>query len=278
MIETDILPEDIPCVGEMPVLGLGTWQNDDPRQCAKSVKNALELGYRHIDTAQAYGNESAVGEGLADADVSREEVFLATKVETGSLAYGDVLETTDESIVRLGVDYIDLLYIHWPAHSYDPEDTLMAFDELFDRGKICHIGVSNFTEDHIEEARDILSAPVFANQIEMHPLLQQEGMREYAGENEIYLVAYSPLVRGKVFDVSKISEIAEKHDVSEAQVSLAWLREKGITAIPKATSMDHISDNWRSLNLELDEEDIDKIDSIDREERLIDPDFAPDSW
>jgi diketogulonate reductase-like aldo/keto reductase len=262
----------------MPMLGLGTWENENPQQCADSVRTALETGYRHVDTAQAYGNEDAVGDGIAAADVDREEIFLATKIWISNLSYEDVLETAQESLDRLGVDYLDLLYIHWPARAYDPAETLDAFQELYDEGTIRNIGVSNFEPHHIEEAREHLDAPIFANQIEIHPLLQQTELREFAADTDLELVAYSPLARGDVFDVDELTEIAEKHGVSEAQVSLAWLRENDITAIPKATSEAHIRDNWESLTLELDDEDLEKIAGIDRTSRKVDPGFGPDAW
>jgi diketogulonate reductase-like aldo/keto reductase len=259
----------------MPVLGLGTWQNEDRDQCAESVQTALEHGYRHVDTAQAYRNEDAVGRGIADADVDREDVFLATKVWTSNLAHDDVLDTTDDSLDRLSTDYLDLLYVHWPADEYDPEDTLQALAELRDQGKIERVGVSNFQPRHLDEARDVLGELPFANQVEFHPLLQQADLQEYAANNDVELVAYSPLARGEVFDVPEIQTVAEKHDVSEAQVSLAWVREKGATAIPKATGADHIEDNFASLDVELDDEDVQQIDGIDRRDRQVDPDFAP---
>ncbi|MFC7200240.1 aldo/keto reductase [Halospeciosus flavus] len=259
----------------MPVLGLGTWQNEDPEQCAQSVEAALEVGYRHVDTAQIYENEDAVGDGLERADVDREDVFLATKIWTSNLSYDDVLETFDESLDRLDVDYVDLLYVHWPANEYEAEDTLAAFDELYDEGRIEHVGVSNFEPRHLDTAREVLDAPLFANQVEMHPLLPQEDLRAYADDHDVELVAYSPLARGDVFDVPAIQDVAEKHGVSEARVSLAWLREKGVTAIPKATSEEHVVDNWRSLDVELDDADVEQIDAIEAEERKVDPDFAP---
>ncbi|WP_368409291.1 aldo/keto reductase [Halomarina litorea] len=262
----------------MPMLGLGTWQNDDPSECTESVKTALEMGYRHIDTAQAYGNEEAVGEGIEQADVDREDVFLATKVWIDQLNHDDVVESTKESMEKLGVDYLDLLYIHWPSGDYDPEETLGAFDELVEEGLIERIGVSNFTPDHLEEAIETAENPIFANQVEMHPLLPQEELREFAEENDVELVAYSPLARGDVMDVDVLNDVAEKHDASAVQVSLAWLREKGVTAIPKATSEEHIRDNWESLAVDLDEEDVQAIDDIDETDRKVNPDFAPDAW
>ncbi|OYR59185.1 aldo/keto reductase [Halorubrum halodurans] len=262
----------------MPVLGLGTWENENPEQCAESVATALEAGYRHVDTAQVYGNEAAVGDGIARADVDREDVFLATKVWTSNLAYDDVIETAEESLERLGVDAVDLLYVHWPAGAYDPEETLPAFDELRDRGLTERVGVSNFEPDHVERAMDVLDAPVFANQVETHPFCTQTELREHAADHGYEIVGYSPLARGAVFDDDVIAAIAADHDASAAQVSLAWLREKGVTAIPKATSEDHIADNWASRTLELSDEEIERIDGIERYDRRVHPDFGPDAW
>jgi len=259
----------------MPTLGIGTWQNTDPEECANAVATALEMGYRHVDTAQAYDNEAAVGEGLARAAVPRDDVFLATKVWIDQLAHDDVVASTEESLEKLGVDYLDLLYIHWPAGAYDPADTLAAFDDLYDEGLIERIGVSNFEPEGVTEAVETADAPIFANQIECHPLLPQDELRTHCADHGVDVVAYSPLARGRVFDVPEISDVADKHGVSEAQVSLAWLREKGVTAIPKATSETHIRDNWASRVLDLDDEDVSKIDGIDRTERQVDPDFAP---
>ena len=260
----------------MPALGLGTWENDDPAQCTESVTTALDAGYRHVDTAQIYQNEAAVGEGIAAADVDREDVFLASKVWIDQLAHEDVIDSTRESLNKLGVESVDLMYVHWPSGTYDPAETLPAFAELRDRGLIDRIGVSNFEPEHLDAATDALGETPFANQVEMHPLLRQEELREYADDNDIELVAYSPLARGTVLDDPTVGEIAEKHDVSAAQVSLAWLREKGVTAIPKATGEDHIRDNLASLDLELDDEDVAAIDAIDRTDRRLNPDFGPD--
>ena len=268
-------PSDAPHAKDMPMLGLGTWENTDPEQCAQSVRAALETGYRHIDTAQAYGNEDAVGDGIAAADVDRDDVFLATKVWIDNLAYDDALETTEASLDRLGVDSLDLLYVHWPSRTYDPEETLRAFDELVDDGRIDRVGVSNFEPENLETAIDVLDADVFANQVECHPFLQQTELRDASAEHDVEVVGYSPLARGDVLGDPILEEIAGKHDVSEAQVSLAWLREQGVTAIPKATSHAHVEDNWLSLGLELDDEDLERIERLDRGDRKVDPGFAP---
>ncbi len=267
---------DVPTRDGMPVLGLGTWENDDPAQCTESIQTALETGYRHVDTAQIYGNEAAVGDGIAAADVDRDDVFLATKVWIDQLAPEDAAESTRESLEKLGTEYVDLLYVHWPAGAYDPAETLPAFAELRDDGLVDRIGVSNFEPHHLDAATDALGEAPFANQVEMHPLLRQEELREYAAANDVELVAYSPLARGKVLDVPEVTEIAEKHGVSAAQVSLAWLRESGVTAIPKATGEDHLRDNWASLGLELDDEDLQQIDDLGRTDRQLNPDFGPD--
>lgn len=266
----------VPTRNGMPVLGLGTWENDDPAQCTESVANALDAGYRHVDTAQIYGNEAAVGEGIAKSDVDREDIFLASKVWIDELSPADVASSTRESLDKLGVDAVDLMYVHWPAGEYEPEETLPAFAELRDDGLIDRIGVSNFEPHHLDAATDALGEAPFANQVEMHPLLRQEELREYADANDVELVAYSPLARGEILDDPDIVDIAEKHGVSAAQVSLAWLRETGVTAIPKATGIDHIRDNLASVDLTLDDEDVERIDSLGRTDRQLNPDFGPD--
>lgn len=273
-----LTPDDVPSADGMPMLGLGTWQNDDQEQCEESVRTALEMGYRHIDTAQAYGNESAVGEALDTVDIPREDVFLATKVWITNLGPENVIRSTEASLDRLGTDYVDLLYVHWPAGEYDPAETLPAFERLQESGRVRRIGVSNFEPAHVDRAREVLDAPVFANQIELHPFLHQQELRRYARETALELVAYSPLARGQVLSDPTLGEIAEKHGASEPQVALAWLREQGLTAIPKATGAAHIRDNWESLSLELDDEDIERIEAIDRRTRRVHPDFAPGAW
>ena len=276
-MEQNKLPvsDECPIAGEMPMLGLGTWKNSDPTACAESVATALETGYRHIDTAQVYNNEAAVGNGIEQAVVDREEVFLATKIWIDNLAYDNVLETAEASLDRLGVDSVDLLYVHWPSRTYDAEETLAAFNRLFEQGKIDRIGVSNFEPPQIAEAIALSDAPIFANQIEIHPLLQQEELREVCADHDIELVAYSPLARGAVFDVPEIASIADDHGVSPAQISLAWLRHHGVTAIPKATGAEHIRDNWASLSVSLSDAEIKTIDNIETTDRRVDPDFGP---
>ena len=275
MSDTDPTADDCPYSNEIPMLGLGTWENTNPAACAESVATALEMGYRHIDTAQAYGNEESVGEGIAAADVDREDVFLATKVWIDNLAYDDVIATTEASLDRLGVDSVDLMYVHWPSRTYDPDETLGAFNELYEDDKIDRIGVSNFEPDQLRAAIEISDAPIVANQVECHPLFRQAELREVCDEEDIELVAYSPLARGDVFDVPALQDIADNHDASPPQVSLAWLRQQGVTAIPKATSEAHIRDNWQSLSLTLSDDELDRIETLDETGRRVDPGFGP---
>ncbi len=259
----------------IPSPGLGTWQIKNPKKCINSVKTALETGYRHIDTAQIYGNEEFVGKGIEQSKTDRDEIFLATKVWIDNLSSNDVISSTEDSLDKLRTDYVDLLYVHWPGGDYNPEETLSSFKELADQNKIKHIGVSNFSIEMIEEAQEATDGSVFANQVEMHPLLQQEEMFEYCQENDIYLVAYSPLARGNVFEIEVLSELAEKYDVSEALISLAWLQSKeNVIPIPKSSTEEHIRDNFASRDLSLNKEDIRKIDNIEKEKRLLNPGYG----
>jgi 2,5-diketo-D-gluconate reductase B len=259
-----------------PEIGFGTYKLDDPEECVENVTHALDVGYRHVDTAQVYDNEEYVGDAIAESDVPREDVFLATKVGTGNLAYEDVLGSVEESCEKLGVETLDLLYVHWPTNTYEPEETLGALDDLVENGTVEHVGLSNFRVDQLEEAREILRAPIFAHQVECHPLLAQEELREYATEADHHLVAYSPIARGEVGDVPEINDVAGSHGATAAQVALAWLIRRGVRPIPKARG-DHVEENYRALELadQLSEGELEKIDGIEERERLIDPESAP---
>lgn len=267
--------EDCPRASGMPMLGMGTWELTDEQTCPEAVATALEMGYRHVDTAQAYGNEHLVGDGIARSDVDREDVFLATKIWNSDLGYDDAIDAAHDAVDNLGVDGVDLLYVHWPAEAYDPAETFRAFDELVEDGVTERIGISNFEPDQIEAAQAAADHEIFAHQFECHPLLQQEAVREATEAHGIEPVAYSPLARGDVFGHETLSDIAGDHNVSEAQVSLAWLREAGITAIPKASGEDHLHDNWASLSLQLDDGELDAIDELAESRRMVDPDFGP---
>ena len=265
----------------VPRLGLGTWQNTDPEQCAESVRTALEVGYRHIDTAELYDNEEPVGEGVRTAEVDREDVYLATKVlhpravdgDPGDLDRAQVRAAVRGCLDRLGVDSVDLLYVHWPAQ-WDLELVHAALAECRDDGLVGGVGVSNYEPAHLRATLDT-DPGVVANQVECHPLLPQADLREYCADVGVDVVAYAPLAHGSVFDVPELQEVAGGRGVSVPRVTLAWLLELGVAAVPKATGEDHIRDNLAARRLELTADELATIDAIDRQERFFDPDYAP---
>jgi 2,5-diketo-D-gluconate reductase B len=260
----------------LPKIGFGTWQNTDQKQCTQSVVDALTIGYRLIDTAQIYRNEEYVGQALQQTNIPREEIILCSKVWITNLSAKDVLKSTEESLEKLQTDYIDIMYVHWPSGKYSPEETLPAFAELVDQKKINYIAVSNFQIEHMETALDICDQAIVANQIELHPLHKEEELQEYLREQDIYVVAYSPLARGKVFNVDAITSLAKKYYVSEAQITLAWFMAKDkLVPIPKATSKMHIADNYEALKLKLDYDEIAVIDGLPDDEKLVNPKHSP---
>ena len=262
--------------GTFDRLGYGTYKLEDPEECTAAVAHAIDVGYRHLDTAQGYDNETSVAEGIERSGVDREELFLATKLSTDNLGYDDVIDTATESRERLGVDAIDLLYVHWPIRTYDPEETLPALDELVEEGVIRHVGLSNFRPDQLETAIDVLDTPLFAHQVECHPLLQQRELRELALEDDHWLVAYSPIARNRVAANVTLRDIADEYDTSPAQVSLAWLLSKeNVAPIPKAASFEHIEENWAARELDLDDDALARIDDLEARERIVDFDEAP---
>jgi 2,5-diketo-D-gluconate reductase B len=263
-----------------PPIGLGTAAFEaDESTIVDAVVSALEAGYRHVDTAQVYGTEAQVGEAIARADVPREEVFVATKtahIDNIEPGREPLRESVLESRERLGVETIDCCYVHWPMGVYDPAVTLPALDELRDEGVVDHVAVSNFTVDLLEEARDHLDAPLFANQVETHPLLQQDELVAYAREHDLVHVAYSPLMAGRFADVPELATVAEKHDVTPAQVCVAWLADREpVVPIPKSLDPAHQRANLEALDVPLDDEDRECIAAIDREERIVDNEDAP---
>ncbi|MFC4437687.1 MULTISPECIES: aldo/keto reductase [Natrialbaceae] len=258
---------------DIPQPGFGTSGHEDDA-CTESVRTALEAGYRHVDTAQMYDNEEAVGRALEETDVDREDVFLATKVEPSNLAADDVIETTEESLERLGVDAVDLLYVHWPTSAYDPEETLPAFDEVRDRGWTRHVGVSNFTTELLEEATEILESPILANQVELHPRLQQDDLVSFSRDHDVQTVAYCPIAKAEVNEIDELQEIANAHDATPVQIALAWhYGRDGVVPIPKGSD-EHIRENYAALEIDLSEDERERIDALDRGERLVDPDEA----
>jgi len=265
-------------VNSLPRLGLGTYSADNRGQWRENVRAALDVGFRHVDTAHMYENETYVGQGLADSGVDRDDVWLSTKVAHHDIPPEpeQVPGVIDGCLDRLGIEQVDLLYVHWPTGIYSHDDLLPMFEAAVEAGKARHLGLSNFTPELLDEARDSLDVPVFAHQVEMHPLLPQRELVEYAQTHDQWLVAYSPLGKGAVFDVPEIQEVAAKHDATPAQVSLAWvLSHDNVAAIPKASSRAHMAENFAATALELDEEDVALIDAIEQRHREIDPEWAP---
>ena len=257
----------------VPSLGFGTFQleGDD---CQRGVVHALDVGYRHIDTAQMYGNEERVGAAIGTSGVDRGDIFLTTKLDNDYHAPHDVRSSTEESLRKLGTDYVDLLLIHWPVGDTPLEDTLDAMLELREESKVRNVGVSNFTPELV--GRAAAHAPVLANQVEYHPYLAQDELLRLAEINDFMVTAYSPLARGKLLDDQTVAEIAAEHDAHPAQVVLQWLvRQERVSAIPKATSPEHIESNFGALDIELTDTDVERITDLDSGQREIDPPFAP---
>jgi len=246
-------------------------------ECREAVKNALELGYRHIDTAQIYGNEQDVGTAITNSDVDREDIWLTTKIWRSNFGHDDVIKSFEQSLNRLRTDHVDLLLIHWPSEKAFDE-TLEAMEKLIDSGRVRNIGVSNFTTDQIERALRISSEPLLTDQIEYHPYLSQEEILEKCREGDMMLTAYSPLARGEIIGDEILREIGEKYGKSEVQIALRWLIQQGdVSAIPKASTREHQSSNLDIFDFELDDQEIRKIGELaSKGKRKIDPDFAPD--
>jgi len=242
----------------MPVIGFGTWEITG-KSCIKSVSDALHMGYRHIDTAQMYGNEKEVGKGIKASKIDRESVFVTTKIATDNLKPELIKKTTDESLSRLDMEYVDLLLIHWPVSGMDLNACLDTMFELQDKDKVKHVGVSNFKPDLFKKALNI--GDILTNQVKFSPHTGQEENLKIARENDCIITAYSPLERGDIVKDKKLKQIAEKYKKTVAQVSLRWLIQLGnVSVIPKAESEDHRKTNLEIFDFELSEEDIKTID------------------
>ncbi|WP_144797834.1 aldo/keto reductase [Halorubrum depositum] len=255
---------------DLPPVGLGTMGIDDP----DPVATALSVGYRHLDTARIYGNEGVVGEGLAaglaDGDLDREDVTVATKLWIDDLAADEVGPAARESADRLGVEALDLLYVHRPRGDYDPEATLPALDRLVDEGLVRNVGVSNFEPDQLDRALDVLDAPLAAHQTELHPLFYRPELLEHAREHGYDVVAYSPLAGGRVREVDAVRSVAAAHDATPEAVAIAWATAKEpVAAIPKASSERHLHANLAAADLDLAPDEVAAIDAVEREEELF---------
>jgi diketogulonate reductase-like aldo/keto reductase len=255
---------------KMPVLGLGTWQLEG-KGGVEAVQLALRLGYTHIDTAEIYGNQREIGIAIKGHD--RKRLFITSKVWYTHLRKRDVLAACTQTLKELGTTYLDLYLIHWPNSAVPLQETFEALKELHDDGKVRAVGVSNFTVKHLEEAMKASKVDICVNQVEFHPLLYQKELLAFCDKNHVRLTAYSPLGRGAVFKEATIKEIAAKHGKSPSQVALRWLYEKGVIAIPKGSSEQHLKENMAIFDFELTKEETKRLDSLSRR-RIINPPFA----
>ncbi|MGH3441381.1 MAG: aldo/keto reductase [Nitriliruptorales bacterium] len=258
----------------LPVVGFGTWELRGGT-CYEAVRDALELGYRHIDTAQMYGNEGAVGRAIADSGVDREEILLTTKIPPRNLAPDDVRRSHEGSLRDLDVDRVDLLLIHWPSRSVPLEATLEAMRGLQEEGKTRHLGVSNFIPSLVEQSLE--HAEILTNQVEFHPFLTQSHLVEQATEAGHAVTAYSPLAKGRVARDETLADIAEGHSKTPAQVALRWLvQQPNVITIPRSASAEHRAENLDVFDFTLTDDEIKRIGALNEEHRIIDPPSAPD--
>lgn len=260
--------------GGVPVLGFGTWQITG-QACTTAVENALDIGYRHIDTAQIYGNEQQVGEALASNSVAREKIFLTTKVWRDAISGNSIIPSVEASLKKLQTEYVDLLLIHWPQTDVTIAKTLESFVKLKQSGKVKNIGVSNFNVSQMQEAVDCGAQPV-TNQVEYHPLLSQQPVIDFCRQNNMFVTAYSPLAQGEATHNPVLMQIGLKYGKTAAQVCLRWLvQQENVVAIPKASSRINAQANFDIFDFELDAADLAAIASLPKDRRLCNPSFAP---
>ncbi len=251
---------------KLPKLGLGTWPMK-PAETKNTVLKAIEIGYRFINTAQTYRNEEGVGAALAENTIDRNELIIATKVWPSNYAPQKFIPSVIESRKKLQVGIIDLLYLHWPYHYplpilYKPNPTVKLLSQTIDKGLTKFIGVSNFNAKQFNNAQALIENRIVANQCKMHPKFQQKKLIKYCNEQSVLFIGYSPLARKGVYNIPVLKEIADKHQATVSQVTLAWEISKNVIPIPKASSEAHLADNFKALEIELDELDIAKIDKL----------------
>ncbi|NHI00230.1 2,5-didehydrogluconate reductase DkgB [Oceanimonas sp. MB9] len=261
----------------MPSLGMGTFrlEGDD---AYNAVSMALETGFSHIDTAQIYGNEAEVGQAIADSGIARNELFLTTKVWLENLGEDAFIPSVEESLRKLQVEAVDLLLIHWPEVSgkVAMDTYLPQLAEAQRRGLTRFIGVSNFTNAQLDQAIEILGeGSILTNQVEVHPYLQNRRVIEHCQSRNIQVTGYMPLAVGKVMKDDVLQRIAERHEVSVAEVVLAWQLQQGLVTIPSSTKRVNLETNLNALRLELNDDDMADIASLEQGERIANPDFAP---
>ena len=255
------------------MLGFGTWRLAG-EQCRSAIETALNVGYRHIDTADGYGNQQPVGAAVRSAGVPREELFITSKVGRDDIRWQGVIDICQKALRELEVDYLDLFLVHWPNTNIPMDETFGGMRKLLDDGLIRACGVSNFTASRLERALALKIAPISVNQVEYHPLLNQKDLHECCKRHGVVLTAYSPLAQGKIGQNEIIRSVAQKYGRTAEQVTLRWLLQREIVAIPKASSRAHIESNFNVFDFTLSPEDFNRIDNINAWERLITWDVA----
>ena len=253
------------------MLGFGTYKITGEYDAKQAVLDALSVGYRRIDTAVFYENEDRIGVALKETDISRDKLFITTKLWTNVNSYEKVMAQVEKSMQALGVDYLDGLLIHWPHK--DVKETWRAMEDLYLSGKLRSIGVSNFKEHHLEEMKDYQRVKPMINQIELHPEFRQFELVDYCKKEGILVEAWSPLMRGEALALPLIKEIAKKHNVTEAEVIIKWDIDEGIAVIPKSVKRGRMASNFNALNLDLENEEIEKLRTLNNGiRRYRDPD------
>lgn len=250
----------------IPCIGFGTWQTPDGDVAVRSVAAAIEAGYRHIDTAQAYGNEESVGKGIRESGIDRKDLFVTTKLWNTNHSYKLTMRTFEESMNKLGLDYLDLFLIHWPNpiafrdHWQEANaESWKAMEELYEAGKIRAIGVSNFRPHHIEEILKTAKVAPMVNQIRLCPGDTQDETVDWCREHGMVLEAYSPLGIGQIFEVPEMQKLAEKYHRSIAQVCIRWSLQRGYLPLPKSVTPSRIQENLKVFDFELSDEDVQLI-------------------
>jgi 2,5-diketo-D-gluconate reductase A len=252
----------------IPQVGLGVFQTP-PDDTERAVSTAFEAGYRHIDTAAAYRNERGVGAAIANSGLAREDVYITTKLWNADQGYDSTLKAFDASMARLGIDYLDLYLIHWPMPSKNTfVDTFKAFSHLRDQGRIRSIGVSNFEPEHLRILVDATGIVPAVNQVELHPLFQQEELRETHAQLGVATEAWAPLGQGALLDNPTVTAVAERHDKTPAQVLIRWHMQLGNIVIPKSVTPERIVSNFDVFDLELSDQDMASISSLGDGTRL----------
>lgn len=264
---------------DIPAIGFGTFQLE-PETARARVRDALAAGYRHIDTAQMYNNEEAVGAGIRDSGLARDEIFVTTKVWVDRFRDGDLQRSTEESLQRLGLDSVDLLLLHWPNPDIPLEETIGALNDVRQRGMARHIGVSNFTVALTREAVAASDAPLITNQVEYHPYLSQEPVRQELARQGMALTAYCPLGQGRVLQDPVIARIASDHGKDPGQVILRWhYQQPDVVAIPRSSRAERVRSNLEIFDFELSEAEMSAISGLAREDgRIINPASLAPAW